>query len=272
MNQTTLNETTGDYDIININTQRDVQRPLEVIREFVESYNNLFNEIRSMFMTQRARVPGSRHQFYEPLTTDQRREMSESEIRDWEEQARLGILNRDPMLRQIMDVMRRQMFEPVNLSNGSQIALFEIGITFTREGQMEINEERLRTALENRPDDVTELFTRRASGPGMGVLNESNFNARMADSGISSRIADIIQLYASPHASSGRLIQHAGHPQHVVQSEMLRRIQVMDGNIERMNETLIRRENMHFARFAAMEQAIMRSNQQIEMLWSSLGM
>ncbi|MCL2853742.1 MAG: flagellar filament capping protein FliD [Defluviitaleaceae bacterium] len=274
----TLNHTTNIYDsaglpttdpaqIITINFQRDISRPVDAVREFVDSYNALWNEMRSLFNTTRARVPGSRFEFYEPLTTEQRRAMSESEIRDWEDQARLGIVHRDPMLREIMDLMRREMFEPVRLENGSQIALFEIGITFTREGNMEINEDRLREALETRGEDVTELFTRRAESP--RNANNTTFNARLRESGIGERLNDIIDLYT--FGPNSRLVQRAGSPDHITQSEMLRRIQDMDDRISAMNETLIRRENMHFSRFAAMEQAIMRSNMQIEMLWSSMG-
>ncbi|MCL2619199.1 MAG: flagellar filament capping protein FliD [Defluviitaleaceae bacterium] len=270
-----LNSTTNTYNAaggitgtgeIMINVQRDTARPMESIREFVESYNNLFNEMRTMFNTPRARVPGSRFQFYEPLTTEQRREMSESEIRDWEEQARRGILHREPILREMMDLMRREMFRPVQLENGENIALFQIGITFNREGEMQIDEERLRHALENRADDVAQLFTRRPDG----MRTESNLPMRMATGGISERLNDIINHYT--FGTSGRLVQLAGRPEHITQNQMLSRIQAMDANIERMNQVLIRRENMHFARFAAMEQAVMRSNQQIEMLWSSMGM
>jgi hypothetical protein len=39
-----------------------------------------------------------------------------------------------------------------------------------------------------------------------------------------------------------------------------------------MTRTLARRENALFAKFAAMEAAVLRSNQQIDQLWSMLGM
>jgi flagellar hook-associated protein 2 len=254
----------GDPVVVNIS--RNIDRPLDAIKEFVESYNKFIDEIRSMYTTPRQRPPGERYNFFEPLTSDQRSAMSESEIRDWEERARMGLLHRDQSLQEIMSLMREQIFNPVKLSNGSSMALFEIGITLTREGTLELNEERLKQALTDRSSDVAELFT---SEPG-GVRTDSNFRSRLNNSGIATRINDIIDLYT--FGSNGRLIQRAGSPEHVVQSTMLKRIQDMDTSIANMTRTLARRENALFAKFAAMEAAVLRSNQQIDQLWSMLGL
>ncbi|MCL2616458.1 MAG: flagellar filament capping protein FliD [Defluviitaleaceae bacterium] len=267
INFTVHQETEATDPPVVISVQRDVERPLGAIRDFVESFNSLMTELRTMHNTPRLRPPGARFEFFEPLTDAQRREMTDREVSEWEENARVGLMHRDPILREIMDMMRTNMFNSVELPNGSRIALFEIGITFSREGLMEIDEARLQSALENRLDDVVTLFTR---DPGSGTANNSNINARLAQGGIANRMNDIMNLFAGP-GINGRLVQRAGSPDHHTQNDMLSRIQDMDRNIERMNQTLMRREQAHFARFAAMEQAIMRSNQQIDMLWSMMG-
>jgi flagellar hook-associated protein 2 len=255
-----------DGDPVVVNIARNLDRPVDAIREFVESYNTFFSEIRAMHMTPRQRPPGDRFAFFEPLTSDQRASMSETEIREWEEQARVGLLHRDQSLQEIMNLMREQIFNPVRLSNGQTMALFEIGITLTREGTLEINESRLEQALTERSADIAELFT---NHPG-GIRTDANFRSRLNNSGIATRMDDIINLYTFP--GSGRLIQRAGSPDHVVQNTFLRRIQDMDTSIANMTRTLARRENALFAKFAAMEAAVLRSNQQIDQLWSMLGM
>jgi flagellar hook-associated protein 2 len=255
-----------DGDPIVVGVARNTDRSLDAIKEFVESYNTFFQELRSMHSTPRQRPPGDRYAFFEPLTSEQRSSMSESEIREWEERARMGILHRDQSLQEIMNLMRQQIFNPVKLSNGSSMALFEIGITITREGSLEVDEARLRQALTDRPADVSELFT---NDPG-GMRTDANFRDRLSNSGIATRMHDIIDMYT--FGSSGRLVQRAGSPDHVIQNTMLRRIQDMDTSIANMTRTLARRENALFAKFAAMEAAVLRSNQQIDQLWSMLGL
>ena len=260
-------EATPLNEQITIAISQDIERPLSAITQFVESFNTLVNELRGMHSTARARPPGDRHGFFEPLTAEQRREMSDREIEEWEEQARLGILHRDPALREITDQLRRAVTTGVRLPDGRMMNLFEIGITTTRDGTLEIDEQRLRNALETRGEDVAHLF---AGGPG-GVVNSQNFRQRQGEEfGLASRINDIMHMQSNP--GTGSLVTRAGNPGQTTQNEMLRRIQDMDRNIENMNRTLARRENSLFVRFAAMEQAVMRGNQQMDMLWTMMGM
>jgi flagellar capping protein FliD len=91
----------------------------------------------------------------------------------------------------------------------------------------------------------------------------------MKDIGVAHRLDDIIQKYAGN--VTGRFVQRAGSPDSVLPSRMLERLQEMDRGIEAMRSTLTRRENAYFAKFSAMERAVMQSNQQMETLWSMFG-
>jgi flagellar hook-associated protein 2 len=164
-----------------------------------------------------------------------------------------------------MDQLRANITRGVQLPNGQEMWLFEIGITTNREGLLVVDEQRLRQALETRGEDVMHLFT---TSPG-GIMTDANFSQRLTAGGIASRVNDIIHFHAGPN---GRLITRAGAPGNQMQNAMLDRIQDMDQRIESMQRVLARREQSLFARFAAMEQAVIQSNQQMDMLWSMMGM
>lgn len=259
----TINHETPE-EIIIVNT-RDVETPMESVRNFIDAFNELFDEIRLAHTTPRATAPGTRR-FIEPLTPEQRRGMSEQEIELWEREARIGLLNRNEILRNFNLLMREAITEPVHLPNGERISLSSIGITTTREGTLEIDEDRLREALTSRPDEVAQLFT--INPTDLPSLGQSNVRERRPRIGISERINDVIQHNVA--VPFGRLVEQAGTPNSTIQSVMLRQIVEMDDDIERVRQNLIRRENALFAQFARMESAITRSNSQMDMLWSML--
>ena len=73
--------------------------------------------------------------------------MTEKEIEQWEEKAKEGILYRDEILDGIMSDLRTQIYAPVKLSDGTNMYLFDLGITTTNKyregGVLEIDENKL---------------------------------------------------------------------------------------------------------------------------------
>ena len=260
-------DSSGAPQEITILNQRDVDGPLDLIRDFVESFNELFDSVRLAHTTPRANAPNSSRPM-EPLTEEERAAMSDRDIENWEARARIGLLHRNNDLSTMTRMLRDAITESVPLAGGGRISLFEIGITTTREGTLEItDEDRLREALLTRPDDVAQLFTRNpADAP---TLTGSSVRERMPMMGISQRINDIIHFNISP--AFGRLTEQAGSPTATTRSVMLDRMVDMDRRLEVMRTDLVRRENAHFARFSAMERAIMNSNSQMDMIWSMMG-
>jgi flagellar capping protein FliD len=133
---------------------------MEVIREFVEAYNELMDNLNNMVSERRPRSGGS---LFMPLTREQRAEMSESEIALWEEQGRTGLLGNDPHITRIITSLRSAVMSPVTLADGRTVTLASIGITtgsFFEEnpGRLTINEDVLREAIINDPEMVEALF------------------------------------------------------------------------------------------------------------------
>ncbi|MBW9234462.1 flagellar filament capping protein FliD, partial [Leptospira santarosai] len=121
-----------------------------------------------------------RYPDFKPLSDEQRREMSEKEVELWEEKARSGLLRNDPILKSALQDLRRAFMDPVGgIASGNINLLSQIGIstgTWNEGGKLNINEDKLKEALTNKPDEVMELFTKKTGGLGIGdrVYQELN--------------------------------------------------------------------------------------------------
>jgi len=281
-----LNEVTdGD---VTITVRNNVQAAFDMIMDWMEGYNEMLRTLSGMTQEQFARSnTGAR---FLPLTEEQRSGMSDADIARWEEQARQGILRNDPTLQRIEQEMRRWIFEPVELSDGRRISLHEIGIntgSWRNGGQLELWENAAGNTvftmelLEERFDDIMEMFTNSSgsfawtnTGAGEGGAPGAQAQ-RMRENGISARLDDLIRNAiendnSSINMAGGINRQGEVHPtnQRSPMNQQMREIQ------QRMADELIRmnrRENHFFTMFSRMEQAIMRSDQQMASLMASIG-
>lgn len=268
--------TAAEGNIFTVNAQPNVDDIVDMVKDFVESYNNLIRQLHSMHSTARPTQQGSRRNFFEPLTDEQRNAMSDREIERWEEQARIGLLHRDPLIRNLQVDLRRVMFDPIELGDGKRIALFNIGITTTnRDGEradfmagvLQIDEVRLREAILNDPSDVQALFSRNPHEAGETSRTARERVDSFPNIGVAWRLRHVIEnAVIDP---DGPFRQRAGavgwdDGQNLVG----RQIRDYDARIERMQQFLIRRENHFFQMFARMEQAMAESHSQMDALFA----
>ncbi|MCL2225213.1 MAG: flagellar filament capping protein FliD [Defluviitaleaceae bacterium] len=267
---------------ITVNSERDTDATIAVIREFIEAYNDLVRHINSLHSTARPRA-GNRTNgaFFEPLTDEQRQGMSDREVERWEEQARTGLLHRDRDMRNLHDQMRRAMFSSVNLGDGRSISLHEIGITSVGRdgapgdqmiGVLQIDEARLRQVLEGENGgDVEMLFRRNSVHAGNEFARSSTIdqrNNRAPQMGLGIRLDDLLRTFADD--DDGPLRQRAGYTRGVMVSEntMSRQIRDYNRRIAQMETFLQRRESHFFAMFARMETAMQQSHAQMDALFA----
>ncbi len=92
----------------------DGDKVVENVKSFIEGYNKLIAKINSELKEERYKVPGSTRQYFEPLTDEQRKSMSEEEIKIWEEKARSGLLRNNGNLRSILTNLRNNAISPVS--------------------------------------------------------------------------------------------------------------------------------------------------------------
>jgi len=269
-----------------VETSQNFDDLVDAMRSFVSDFNNLMRHLNDQHSTARPRS-GSRT-FFDPLTDEQRREMSDREVELWEAQARAGMLHRDQDMRNIQSQLRQWVMQPLNIG-GQQISLSHIGISTGYGtgndrliGMLNFDEEHFRRALEGGPaangignypgaERIQELFTHVDPFPQGTQINNAARTRQNENSGILTRLNNII---TNATGSTGTLRARAGVEGTVSESQnqMSRRIQDYDARLERMQEMLSRREAHFFAMFARMEQAMAQSQQQMDSLWAFAGM
>lgn len=87
LNVTLLEETNGET--ITIDTTRDTDKVYEGIKSFVDAYNKLIGDLNTKISEEAS------FRKYPPLTSAQKKDMSDREIELWEEKAKTGLLRND---------------------------------------------------------------------------------------------------------------------------------------------------------------------------------
>ncbi|WP_373893379.1 flagellar hook-associated protein 2 [Virgibacillus natechei] len=238
----TTGETSAKLTVTN-----DVDAAFDSIMEFVDKYNEVVGELND---TQRE----ERFRDYPPLTDEQKDEMSEREIELWEEKAMSGILKGESTISTGLSSMRQSWYS--NVDTGGEItSLTQIGITTTSNyldgGKLEVDEDELKDALRENPDEVQALFSNNVEGESRGLVN---------------RLQDAVEQ------AMGRIEERAGNGMDTLENFTLgKNLKDLDDRISAFQDRLTRIETRYWSEFGQMEQAISRMNQQSTMLMDQFG-
>ena len=162
-------------DEITVNVSNDTDALYDKVKDFLSSYNTLMNEMQSLYNADSAKD-------YEPLTEDEKAEMSETEIEKWEQKIKDSLLRRDTQLSGIISAMTMSMMSTYEV-NGKTYAWSTFGVhtlgtlnaeknegyAYHIDGDSEDsytsgNEEKLRAALAEDPDTVIEFLKQMTTG------------------------------------------------------------------------------------------------------------
>ena len=110
----------GDENAITISTKTDTQGIYDKIKEFLSEYNAVINELCKEYNADYLKD-------YEPLTDEEKEEMSEKEIEKWEEKIKGSLLRHDSTLSGVINAMTNAMFSTVDV-NGKTYSLANFGI------------------------------------------------------------------------------------------------------------------------------------------------
>ena len=237
-------------EVIQVEITQDTARAEEVIRSFINEYNALVRELATLRNTSRP-VSATGGPF-QPLLEHERRAMTESEIRMWEEQARIGTLHRSREIQAILADMRQIITGNVPGPGGVNTNIFSFGITTNVDGTLRIEDPtQFNNILQNAdPQDISRTF---------GTIGD--------------RLNDSFIGFVGIDGNGGRLRDVAGIENGGVlnrNTNIERRITEYNARIDRMTQQLIRRETALFARFNRMEQVIIQSNAQMDFLFSMM--
>lgn len=157
---------------------KDAGTVKDTIKQFVEDYNKLIDDVYGYIG--KAPAKDDNGDAYEPLTDEEREEMSEDEIEKWEEKAKQGVIYNDSTVSGIMSQMRSVLYNSVTLDDGSKFGIYNMGIKTSSDwsdhGKLEIDEDALDKAFENNQDAIVKLFTDSETGI-MSKLNTVMDNA-----------------------------------------------------------------------------------------------
>ncbi|MDS0524117.1 flagellar filament capping protein FliD [Clostridium sp. SHJSY1] len=237
-----------------ITGKADVTAIKEKIVNFVNDYNAFVEKMNKLLNDKRDRS-------YQPLTADQKKEMSETEVKLWNEKVETGQLRRDNNISTIANKLKNSIIDPIE---GSDLLLKNIGIKFSKDyggnkdGTLIIEDDAALTeALQNNPQGVMDLFI---SSP----EDSSNLSTteQYNKSGIFIRMKDIIN---SEFISSGSsLSKKAGLSEGstVVNNELSKSISKYETKIKEMQTDLTRREQALYSKYAKLETAMNKYNSQ----------
>lgn len=149
------------YETTTIDASKNVDEIYDKIKGFVDSYNELLGTLNKYYKEEKSG--------YDPLTDEERESLSEKQEEQWEEKAKQGILRRDSTLQSAISSMRNAV--TASVANSSISSLFQIGISTVtydaknvqNNGKLTIDEEKLKQAIKEDIDGVTNLFANTAS-------------------------------------------------------------------------------------------------------------
>ncbi len=205
----TLNATTAETATVSLT--QDTDAVYDLISSFVEDYNSLIETIT-------AAVNEDYDADYPPLTDDQKAEMTDEEIENWEAKAKVGLLEDDSLLRSLLRELRSTMTDSIS---GVSTSIFAIGIdtgSYDENGKLYIDEDALKEALQSDPDGIMKLFTQQSSSYSGAAtvrkLTSAQLSTRYEEEGIAYRFYDVLAKYTSTvrdnSGNKGLLLEKAG--------------------------------------------------------------
>ena len=154
-----------------VDVASDIDKAVETAKAFVDKYNSVLADVLSKYKESRSKQASGKvtngFEYYQPLTADERKEMTDDQITAWETKAKKGMLSRSPILAKILDDMRTSISQPVSglAKDAAYKTAASIGITTGEEwesykegGKLYLNESTLRTALAEDPDVLKKIF------------------------------------------------------------------------------------------------------------------
>ncbi len=251
----TINKTTEPGETLTVGNEADSDATFDMIKSFVDEYNTLIGELNTSVKETRAKSDD--YSYYEPLTEAEKKEMTEEEIKLWEEKAKTGLLYRDNTISSVLSKMRSIMYTSVQLEDGSKIAIHELGITtssnYSDNGKLVIDEDKLRTAIKERGADIQSLFTGTSKSKGLADM-----------------LNDTVEMAIG---TKGSLREKAGitGTASVNDNTLSKEIKELNEKISREKKRLVEKETRYYNMFSAMESSIMSSNSQLDAMFSMLG-
>lgn len=255
-NSTTYNQATNDYDTITITGTKDATELKDKLVKFIDDYNKLITNLNKAIMTKHNRN-------YSPLTADQKKAMSESEVKLWNEKVEEGQLYRDSDLSRISNALKATMR---SVMKESGLSLEKIGITPVKDysgiknGTFTIDEDVLKEAIEENSEDVMKLFmggsiTNVTPGDGKtGILNQLYYTLNKEMFGSFSSLSKKVGFEGTSTFTNNTITNNISN---------------YEKKIKDMQTQYSRKEQALYSKYSTLESAMNKYNSQLAYLTSA---
>lgn len=105
---------------VSLTTTNDYDGIYDTIKKFIKGYNELINEMDKLYNADSSKG-------YDPLTSEEKKEMSDDEIEEWEKKIKDSILRRDSTLNGISNALQDAMNASISI-DGKNYHLSDFGI------------------------------------------------------------------------------------------------------------------------------------------------
>ncbi|MCL1866557.1 MAG: flagellar filament capping protein FliD, partial [Oscillospiraceae bacterium] len=238
---------------------------VDAIKSFVNDYNNLIKDIFGMVNEK----PDKKYHFLTDYDLEEM-ELSDRQQQQWEDKAKLGLLNRDSAITDIMSRMRMSMMTSVMGSSGRPFTIFDIkgndgtaamkpSSDYAKNGQLEFNEQALIEALERNPEDIMKLFTDKDTGIMVKIEQE-------LERAVSTKLDD----YGNP---KGILVQRAGLATgySAMKNSLYDKIKNLNSLIDTLQTRYEKQQDRYWRIFSGMEKQLGAINSQSSYIANMFG-
>ncbi|NQX61913.1 flagellar filament capping protein FliD [Paenibacillus qinlingensis] len=247
--------------VVNITNTRDVDTVFNSIKSFVDKYNELIDTVNT-------KTSEKKYKDFTPLTDEQRESMKEDQITIWETKAKSGMLRRDPLLTSGLTNFRIAFSSTVEgLPVGNAKTLSQIGIStaivsgksisgsYLENGKIYIDEDKLKKAIAEKPDEVMALFN---ANDGLKDSNKGD--------GLARRLSDQADaVFKNITAKAG--ITNSADSSYL----MGETLEDMNERIDNFTDKLKALETRYYKQFTAMEKYMNQMTAQSAQLTQQMG-
>ncbi|MDO4710928.1 MAG: flagellar filament capping protein FliD [Peptostreptococcaceae bacterium] len=237
----------NNTEAITFNASADSKKIVDSVKKMVDSYNEIVDLVHKELTTKKDRG-------FAPLTDEQRKEMSEKEIENWEKKAKQGLLFNNSELRSLSS----------ELQSIFGLGMDSIGVSvssnFADHGKLKIDEEKLKEAIGSDPEKVRDFFAKAPENGKPGVMH---------------KMKATLDKYAKASGSDrGILVNRAGttfSPLSMSDNSYSKQMSTIDKMIAQLEGRLKVEETRYYKQFTNLEKLVSKMNAQSGYLMQQFG-
>lgn len=235
---------TSAAEPITFDAVNNADEVVEKVKKFIDTYN----EIITLIGTKTSEKP---NRDYNPLTPDQQEEMEEDEIKDWNTQAKKGMLFGDNNMNNILRKMRQIVSGSTSVSG---LTLSSIGISsaaMDTSGKLVFDQEKFKKKLLENPEEISNLFS--------GTTSDAN-----GVPGIAVQLRELLVANVGAYGTTGILIDEAGLPGGMTsdKNNISEKIKDYDDKMKELKDKMEDERERYWSQFSSLETTLNKLNSQ----------